>query len=54
MDFIQVGRVQFHVDHLKDKTLDECKVFFAHINVEIVKKAHKIANPKKKTKNVSE
>jgi hypothetical protein len=54
MEFIQVGRVQFHVDHLKDQTLEDCKVFFAHINGEIVKKAWKIANPKKTKKGSTE
>jgi hypothetical protein len=54
MEFIQVGKVQFHVDHLKDKRLDECIAFFPHIRAELIKQAWKIANPKGKTKPKTE
>jgi len=50
MSFIEIGKLHFHIDHLKDKTLDECVEMFKHVRPDLVKMAWKKANPKTKSK----
>lgn len=42
--FVQVGKIQFAVDHLKDKTLKDAQLMFKHINPLTVKKAFDMVN----------
>ncbi len=42
--FVQVGKIQFAVDHLKDKTLKDVQLMFKHINPITVKKAFDMVN----------
>lgn len=47
--FVQVGNIQFAVEHLKDKSLKEAQQMFKNINPLTVKKAFEQVNkPSKK------
>ena len=42
--FVTVGKVQFAVDHLKDKSLKDAQLMFEHLNPLLVKKAFDMVN----------
>lgn len=44
--YVKVGRVDFAVEHLHDKTLTECLKFFSHIDEEVVTIAWRKVNKK--------
>lgn len=51
--FVQVGNIQFAMEHLKDKTLKEAQQMFKHVNPITVKKAFEMVNKASK-KRLSE
>lgn len=42
--FVEVGKIQFAVIHLTDKSLKEAQLLFKHVNPLVVKKAFELAN----------
>lgn len=52
--YITVGKSSFNVDSLKGKTQKECLQQYHYLHKDIVKHAHAMCNPKKKTTKKSD
>lgn len=50
--FVTVGKIQFAVDHLKDKSLKDAQLMFKHINPIAVKKAFDMVNKTSKKQTI--
>lgn len=49
--FVQVGNIQFAVEHLMDKSLKDAQIMFKNINPLTVKKAFDLANKSNKKRS---
>lgn len=51
--FIKVGNATFNVDIMRGMTLTDAYKRYDYIRKDVVKKAHEMSNPKRKTKKRS-